>query len=247
MKKFVLITGAAGGIGAALCNVFYENGYGVIGVDRKKIENQKFTTVRFDISKLGKDDSDEKIFIKEIKDITKGKLSVLINNAAVQIVKNIENITYEDWKETLDTNLLAPFWLIKIFREELKKNKGSIINIASIHTYLTKSKFTVYATSKGALVAMTKVLSLELSPDIRINAIIPAATDTPMLRDGFKDNPEGLKTLGEYHPLGRIAKPEEIAKVALFLSSEQASFITGTALNVDGGIGNVLHDPIFAR
>jgi len=247
MKKYALITGAAGGIGAALCNVFSKNGYDVIGVDRKKVKSLNYRVIQYDISNLGKKDTEEKIFFKTLRDIMEGNLFVLINNAAVQIVKKIEDVQYEDWKETLDTNLLAPFWLIQEFKEELSKNKGSIINIASIHTYLTKAKFTVYTTSKGALVALTKVLSLELAPDVRINAIVPAATDTPMLRDGFRDNPEGLNVLGKYHPLGRIAKPEEVAKVALFLASDMASFITGAVLNVDGGIGNVLHDPVFAR
>jgi NAD(P)-dependent dehydrogenase (short-subunit alcohol dehydrogenase family) len=248
MKKYALITGAAGGIGSALCDVFLKNGYDIIGVDRKKIANtKKFNFIQYDISKLGDKDKEEKEFFLRVKDITKGKLFVLINNAAIQIIKKIKDIEYNDWKETLDTNLLAPFWLIKEFEQELRKNKGSIINIASIHTYLTKAKFTVYATSKGALVALTKVLSLELAPEVRVNAIVPAATDTPMLREGFRDNPKGLKILGEYHPIGRIATPEEIAKAALFLGSDMASFITGSVLNVDGGIGNVLHDPIFAR
>ncbi len=247
MKKYAIITGAAGGIGAALCDVFSKNGYIVIGVDRKEVKSLNYRVIQYDISKLGKKDGEEKKFFETLRNIMEGNLFVLINNAAIQIVKKIEDVQYEDWKETLDTNLLAPFWLIQEFKEELSKNKGSIINIASIHTYLTKAKFTVYTTSKGALVALTKVLSLELAPDVRINAIVPAATDTPMLRDGFKDNPEGLDVLGRYHPLGRIAKPEEVAKVALFLASDMASFITGAVLNVDGGIGNVLHDPVFAR
>jgi len=247
MKKYALITGAAGGIGSALCDVFSKNGYNVIGVDRREVKSLNYRVIQYDISELGKKDGEEKKFFKTLRNIMEGNLFVLINNAAIQIVKKIEDVQYEDWKETLDTNLLAPFWLIQEFKEELSKNKGSIINIASIHTYLTKAKFTVYTTSKGALVALTKVLSLELAPDVRINAIVPAATDTPMLRDGFKDNPEGLDVLGRYHPLGRIAKPEEVAKVALFLASDMASFITGAVLNVDGGIGNVLHDPVFAR
>lgn len=247
MENFVLITGAAGGIGRSLCEVFLTAGYKVIGVDKRKISKKNFITIQYDISNLGRKLPEEKEFLRNVKNVTEGKLYAIVNNAAIQIIKPIDEINYEDWEETLNTNLLAPFWLIQTFREELKKNKGSIVNIASIHTYLSKATFTVYATSKGALVALTKVLSLELAPEIRINAIVPAATDTPMLRDGFKDNPDGLKKLGEYHPLGRIAKPEEVAKVALFLTSPDASFITGAVINVDGGIGNMLHDPILAR
>jgi NAD(P)-dependent dehydrogenase (short-subunit alcohol dehydrogenase family) len=117
------------------------------------------------------------------------------------------------------------------------------VNIASIHATVTKPEFALYATSKGALIALTRSLAIELAPDVRVNAVIPAATDTPMLRDGFGDNVDGLPVLGDYHPLGRIAQPEEVAQVALFLAAPQASFVTGAMVNVDGGIGVCLHDP----
>ncbi len=148
---------------------------------------------------------------------------------------------------TLNTNLLAPFWLIKRSLPMLRAAKGSIVNITSIHAALTKREFTVYATSKGAMVSLTRALAIELAPDVRVNAVIPAATDTPMLRDGFRDNLKGLRELGDYHPLGRIAQPEEIAQVVFYLAGPHASFITGTAINVDGGIGASLHDPVVAR
>ena len=247
-KKNVLITGAAGGIGKSLCEVFHRHGYLVLGIDKNKVEESlSYKTLCFDISVLGKGDLKEKVFFSKIKQIFNGGIAVLVNNAAVQVVKKLADITPQDWQSTLDTNLLAPFWLIQRFRSELKKNNGSIINIASIHSVLTKGEFSVYATSKGALVSMTRALSIELAPDIRVNAVIPAATDTPMLRAGFKGNLKKMNELGHYHPLNRIAKPEEVAKVVLFLAGEESSFITGTALNIDGGIGSVLHDPVVAR
>jgi NAD(P)-dependent dehydrogenase (short-subunit alcohol dehydrogenase family) len=101
----------------------------------------------------------------------------------------------------------------------------------------------MYATSKAALVTLTRSLAVELAPEVRVNAVNPAATDTSMLRAGFKDNSTGLQILGDYHPLKRIAQPEEIAKVSLFLASPQASFMTGAIVNVDGGISGCLHDP----
>ena len=171
----------------------------------------------------------------------------LVNNAAIQIVKPIEAINPEDWKETLDTNLLAPFWLTQHFLPLLRAAKGCVVNIASIHAMVTKSEFTVYSTSKGALVSLTRTLAIELAPDVRVNAVIPAATDTPMLRAGFGENLEGLERLGSYHPLKHIAEPEEVAQIVLFLSGSQASFMTGSAVNVDGGIGACLHDPVVVR
>jgi NAD(P)-dependent dehydrogenase (short-subunit alcohol dehydrogenase family) len=126
---------------------------------------------------------------------------------------------------------------------QLRTVRGCVINIASIHTSLTKREFTLYASSKGAMDAMTRSLALELAPDVRVNSVVPAATDTQMLRDGFNQNMEGMKGLGSCHPIGRIAKAEEVAQAVLFLASEKASFITGESLRVDGGIGACLHDP----
>ncbi len=244
----VLITGAAGGIGEALCRVFHNNGYLVVGVDKKKVtEDTPYEVLRFDIADLCNDPAGSEEFFRSVDSITGGELDVLINNAAVQVVKKIKDIDKSDWKSTLDVNLLAPFWLIQHFEASLRKNRGNVVNIASIHSQLTKAEFSVYATSKGALVALTRSLSLEMAPDVRINAVVPAATDTPMLRAGFEGNLEKMAELGKYHPLGRIANAEEVAKTALFLAGEGASFMTGAVLHVDGGIGGVLHDPIVAR
>lgn len=244
----VVITGAAGGIGKSLCEVFHGAGYFVLGIDKQEIDKGvPYKTLCFDISVLGAGTPGEDMFFKDVERILDGSLGVLVNNAAVQVVKNIGAITPEDWKKTLDTNLLAPFWLIRRFLPLLRKSKGSVINIASIHSVLTKARFSIYAASKGALVSLTRALAIELAPDVRVNAIIPAATDTPMLRAGFQGNIDGLKELGHYHPMDRVARPEEVANVAVFLAGEQSSFITGSVLHVDGGIGSVLHDPVVAR
>ena len=246
-KPTALVTGAYGGIGKSICEVFFEAGYRVIGVDRQEAGELPYEVLRFDISGLGSDDAVCQSFYRGVEELCEGRLDALINNAAIQIVKPIEAITVSDWAETLDTNLLAPFWLIQRFLPLLRAAAGCVVNIASIHAMVTKSDFTVYATSKGALVSLTRALAIELAPGVRVNAIIPAATDTPMLRAGFGDNLDGLRQLGQYHPLRRIAQPQEVAKVALFLADPQNSFMTGTAVNVDGGIGACLHDPAVVR
>jgi len=243
-NRTALVTGAAGGIGQAICEVFIEAGYEVIGVDRRRTGNRPYKILNFDISKFGTGAEECETFCEQVEQMTDGGLDVLVNNAATQIVKPIEEITPQDWDITLQTNLLAPFWLIQRFLPQLRAAKGCVVNIASIHANVTKPRFTVYATSKGALVALTRVLAIELAPDVRVNAVIPAATDTPMLRAGFGDNIAGLKALASYHPLGRIAKAREIANVTLFLAGPLASFMTGSALSVDGGIGACLHDPV---
>ncbi|CAE7938183.1 unnamed protein product [Symbiodinium sp. KB8] len=145
----------------------------------------------------------------------------------------------------MTTNLSACFSLVQVFLDDLKATKGSVVNVSSIHCNLTKPGFVAYATSKGALVSLTRALAVELGPTgIRVNAVLPAATATPMLVDGFKDNPEGYAQLEKFHPAGRIADPREVAEFIAFLGSDKSKFVNGSALQIDGGIGARLHDPV---
>jgi len=241
--RWALITGACGGIGQALCDVFDEAGYSILAVDCRPEASFRHLLINFDITGLCSGGKETDHFLDQVNQITGGTLDVLVNNAAVQIVKPFTHLTDQDWRATMETNLLAPFWLIRLFYPQLKAAHGTVVNISSIHANLTKRNFTAYATSKGALVSMTKALALELAPEVRINAILPAATDTPMLREGFVGNPEGFSALEHYHPLGRIAGAREIADAALFLASRHSAFITGSILRVDGGINSCLSDP----
>ena len=136
------------------------------------------------------------------------------------------------------------FLLIQGLLPELQQVEGSVVNIASIHATNTKPEFVCYATSKTALIGLTRSLAIDLGNKVRINAICPAATATPMLMAGFKGKGGEFQQLSQMHPLERIAQPEEVARVGLFLASPQASFITGASLKVDGGIGVRLHDPV---
>ncbi len=243
MNKVALITGACGGVGTAICEVFSKAGFLVVGIDRIVVKAFAHKYIRCDLSRLAHSEDVAEQLHKDVLALTGNRLDVLINNAAVQVVKPCTEMTRSDWSETIDTNLLAPFWLATLFVQELRETRGSIINIASIHAQLTKRNFVAYATSKGALVTMTKSMALDLAPEIRVNAISPAATDTKMLRDGFIDNPSGYDSLMHYHPLERIAIPEEIGQLALFLAGNNAGFITGSVLTIDGGISGCLSDP----
>lgn len=244
----VLITGAGGGIGSVLCQSYVEAGYHVIGIDRREIDSPQFEFIQYDIATIHTEPTGFERFRKAVMErVGDDPLTTIVNNAAIQIVKPAEKLTWEDWQTTFDTNLFAPFFIIQAFLPELREHQGAVVNIASIHAHLTKREFAAYATSKGALLSMTRALALDLSPEVRVNAIIPAATDTPMLRAGFDGNMEAFDMLGQYHPLGRVASPTEVADVALFLSANGSSFITGSAIWVDGGIGGVLSDPIYAR
>lgn len=244
--KNVLITGAEGGIGRALCKEYKKAGYRVIASDRNPdngVVCDKF--LQFDLSLFTRDNDYKKKTIDDIVAVLGDDgLTVLINNAAIQILNDTEHATVEDWHLTLDTNLIAPFILIQSLLPQLEKAKGNVLNISSVHATNTKPGFIAYATSKTAMAGLTRALAVDLGPRLRVNALAPAATGTPMLLAGFEGKPELFRQLSDMHPLGRIAEPEEIAKVALFLTSDAASFITGAVISADGGISGRLHDPV---
>jgi NAD(P)-dependent dehydrogenase (short-subunit alcohol dehydrogenase family) len=245
MPKNVLITGANGGIGKALCKTFVEAGYFVIASDKVAGDCACDVFIQADIEALSSNSEYHNIIFVKIREYLNNQgLFGLINNAAIQILGKTEEVQLEHWRQTLDINLIAPFLLIQGLLPELKKAKGSVVNIASVHAVNTKPGFICYATSKSALVGLTKSMALDLGSDVRINAICPGATATPMLLAGFEGKEQELKQLSKMHPLERIAQPEEIAQVARFLVSDKASFITGASLNVDGGISIRLHDPV---
>ncbi|GMH75125.1 hypothetical protein TL16_g06659 [Triparma laevis f. inornata] len=266
-KKYAIVTGALGGearrceeqrsgvgIGSETVLCLQDKGYTVIGLDRrdpnsvKNVRNVSDHFFNVNIAKFVQRQQcpDTIKTLESVKSLISGSLTLLVNNAAHQVVKPCENITSDDWRETMDTNVHAPFALTQFFLPELKTSKGNVVNIASIHANLTKPGFVAYASSKGALVSLTKSMAIDLGPSgVRVNAILPAAVSTPMLMDGFKDNPSGYDKLASFHPIGRIGTPREIGEFVCFLSNSiNAGFVTGSALAIDGGIGGRLQDPV---
>ncbi len=242
--KTILITGSNGAIGQGLCQSFTENGWRVIGTDLE--ENSKGNTSAYlsiDLSLLCTDINYCDQVIKGILNECKEGLDVLVNNAATQILAPIEDLTFKNWQETLNVNLNSVFILIKELLPKLEKKKGNVVNIASIHATLTKPNFSAYATSKAALVGLTKSLAVELGSRIRVNAICPAAIDTPMLHEGFVDNPDGLKELIKFHPTHSIGSVKDVISAVLFLVDNNNTFLNGAILNLDGGVSGCLYDP----
>lgn len=241
-KKTVLITGVLGGIGSQLARTFSENNYRVVGldfIDQPSPYCEKF--IRFDLHKYCID-PDYKNHMEAILNKEIPQLFLLINNAAVQILSSLSEVKIDDWNQTLNVNLTGPLMLSQLFLSRLEESQGSIINIASIHQQLTKKRFLAYATSKSALVGLTKALSVDLQGRVRVNSISPAAIDTQMLRDGFDNDEAKVQMLNELHPSRRIGKPQEVSQLALLLAEDKLGFINGANLNIDGGISNVLKD-----
>jgi NAD(P)-dependent dehydrogenase (short-subunit alcohol dehydrogenase family) len=241
----VVVTGSSGGIGRALCDAFKTDGLYVIGIDKVVKGDRSNVFLKIDLARLSSEPDYLRRSLRTIRSaIGKRPLHALVNNAAVQLVKRVEALNAADWYATLDVNLLAPFLLTKELLSLLERNAGSVVNIGSIHAKLTKPKFTSYASSKAALEGLTKSLAVELGGRIRVNAIAPAAVSTSMLRAGFTGKASLLRKLENNHPARRIARPEEIASAARYLASDQAGFITGSVMEVHGGIGARLHDPL---
>lgn len=244
-KKSALITGAAGGLGHAMVKAFRDAGYRVIATDI--VERPKYLVcdhyIKADLCRYAEENAYANQINAILNDQLDGGLDVLINNAAIQILGKADLLTRQDWRTTLDVNLLAPFFLIQSMISVLENVHGCVINIGSIHARLTKQNFVAYATSKAAMAGMTRALAIDFGARIRVNAIEPGALETNMLLDSFSKHPELYQELSSCHPIGRIGYTQEIASAALWLASEECSFIHGECIRIDGGISNRLHDP----
>lgn len=240
--KTVLITGAAGGIGRAAVALFAQKGWRVIGVDRADFDGGFPPAGLFIRADISRGDAMEAIFEK-VNEFT-GALDALVNNAALQIAKPLIETTVEEWDAVMASNLRSVFLGVKLAHPLLKRNGGAIVNVSSVHAIQTSANIAAYAASKGGLLALTRAMAIEFAPDnIRVNAILPGAVDTPMLRAGLNrghvgggDVQERLENLARKTVSGKVGKPEEIAHAIYFLAdNEQSSFMTGQALVVDGG------------
>lgn len=244
--KSVLITGANGGIGSALVDAFADDGWRVIATSGSAKKASKAAAyVRADLAALASDETAMKEFSKEVRAAAKGApLAALVNNAALQILGPLATLKAKDITRSMAVNVIAPFLLAKAFLKELEAAEGSILNIGSVHAQSTKPEFAAYATSKTAMHGLTRALAVDLGPKVRVNTLAPAATATPMLMAGFEGKADKFRELEGCHPLNRIATTEEIAKIAVFLCSPAAAFITGATLYADGGVLSRLHDPV---
>lgn len=241
MKRVVLITGVVGGIGGATAQVFSEDGWHVVGVDRQQADSLPGVAhfVHSDISDPG---DMERIFAELTAN--EGQLDALVNNAAVQICKPLLETTAEEWDSVMSNNLRSVFLGVCLAHPLLRERKGAIVNVSSVHAIATSRNIAAYAASKGALLALTRAIALEFGAEgIRVNAVLPGAVDTGMLRAGLgRGHAKGatvedlVRGLGKKHVMGRVGRPEEIGRAILFLAdNEQSSFMTGQSLIVDGG------------
>lgn len=242
--RVALVTGVYGGVGWATARSFREAGWRVFGVDRAARgarEGELDWFIEGDVS--------ESLVWGEICARLKagpGRLDALINNAAIQLAKALLDTTPEEWDQLMASNVRSAYFAVRYVHPFLRLSDApAIVNVASVHALATSRNIGAYAASKGALLALTRALAVEFASDgIRVNAVVPGAVDTPMLRAGLErghvegESPQGrLDALSARITAGRIARPEEIASVILFLADGRcSSYVTGEALVADGGV-----------
>jgi len=228
-----VITGAAGGIGVALCARLRADGYRVIGLDRVASAGADESVI-VDLS----DPASLGVVAAEIA--TRHRVAILVHSAAVQPLGGAGDTSAADWAIALAVNVIAIDVLVGALRASLESTRGAVTVISSVHGRATTPGIAAYATSKAALEGWVRAAALDLAPGIRVNAVAPGAIDTAKLHEGFarwgeQGAAERLRVLEERTPLHRVGSPEDVADVVSFLSGPQSTFITGVTIVTDGG------------
>ena len=240
--KVAIITGGASGIGKATALLFAKEGAKVVVADQNEAGGKETVdhirsnegeaiSVRADVTSS----QDVQGMVKAAIDAY-GKLVILFNNAGIAMRLPVADLPEEDWDRCIDINLKGVYLCSKYAIPEMIKNDGgSIINMASIYGVVGGKTRAAYVASKGGVVNLTRGMALDYAADnIRVNCICPGFTETPLVC-GVVKTPEEYQALAVQHPMGRLARPLEIAYGALYLASDESSFVTGIALPIDGG------------
>jgi len=243
--KNALVTGSDQGIGQAIALRLAEEGASVAvnyranrrGAEETEAQIRQMgrsaAVVQADVSDTGDLNS---LFEQSVAAL--GSIEILVNNAGIELNASFLDVPREDYQKVIDVNMTAPFFLTQAFARHRRDRgqPGKVINISSVHEELPFPHFTAYCMAKGGLKMMTRNLAIELAPlGITINNIAPGAIETPINRK-LLNEPKLLQPLLDNIPLRRLGKPADVAGVAAFLASNDANYITGTTVIVDGGL-----------
>lgn len=235
--KAVIVTGGASGIGAATARRFARDGASVAVADLNASKARevaealhsggagKAVGIACDVSREDQVQATVQEVLRQF-----GRLDVVVNNAGLMVFRPLEEVTTEDWQRTLGVDLLGAFYFIREAFRHMHEG-GAVVNVSSVHAVETTPLVAPYATAKAALLSLTRSAAIEGAPrKIRVNAILPGAIDTPMLWN----NPN-VKSGAEIIDRATVGRPEDVADVIAFLASDEAHFVQGAAVRVDGG------------
>jgi len=245
--KVALITGGGTGIGRAIALAFAREGASVAVAGRRV---EKLKEVLKEIEKLGSKATAVECDVTRAKDAERavretakkfGKLNVLVNNAGILSVATVEKVSEEEWDRVMTVNLKGPFLMSRAALKEFRKaGGGAIVNIGSVMGLVAMQNRAAYSASKGGVTMLTKAMALDHAHEnVRVNCICPSLVETELVKGLFDDSEQG-KALRKARvgtiPLGRFGKPMDVAELAVFLASEESSWITGAAIPLDGGL-----------
>lgn len=240
-NKHIVITGGSKGIGKACAETFYNDGakVSILDLDRPAPDKDRKERMAFYSTDVSQEDAVISAVASAIKRF--GEVDVLVNNAGIQRYSAVADTSLEDWDLVLNVNLKSAFLCSKhAIPSMLKIGRGVIVNVSSVQAFVSQARVAAYTTSKTALLGLTRSIAVDYAPAIRCVAICPGTIDTPMLQNAIKESPNPEEVYQEcidMHPLKKIGTPEEVADFIHFLSSDKASFITGQAYRIDGGLG----------
>ena len=245
--KVALITGGGTGIGRAIALAFAREGANVAVAGRRleklkevtgEIEKQggKAIALECDVTRAAQ-------VARAVEETAKrfGKLNVLVNNAGIVHVSTVEGVSEEQWDRVMTVNVKGPFLMSRAALKEFRKaGGGAIVNIGSVLGLVAMRDRAAYATSKGAVTMLTKAMALDHAHEnVRVNCICPSIVETDLVKGLFDDSEQGQRLrksrMGTI-PLGRFGKPMDVAELAVFLASEESSWLTGAAIPLDGGL-----------
>ena len=244
--RTAIITGGAAGIGRATAELFAEEGARVVVADLDEASgNEAVSVIKgkggeaiFVATDVSRENDAQRLCEEALRAF--GRVDILVNNAAAFVLKGLE-ASIEDWRRSLDVNVVGTALVSRFAVEAMKRSgSGAIVNLGSISSFVAQPQFVTYSATKAALVQMTRNMALDLAPfGIRVNCVCPGTILTRASQDHMERVGMSLEEFvaeeGPKHLLGRVGKPREVAYAILFLASDEASFITGTHLMVDGG------------
>jgi NAD(P)-dependent dehydrogenase (short-subunit alcohol dehydrogenase family) len=243
--KRILVTGSSRGIGFATAQAFLDAGAQVAvngrtaestaeGIDRLG-GGDRLIAAPGDVATVA---GCEALVASAVDAL--GGLDVLVNSAGIAIDVSLEDGDEAVWDSTMNINLKGTYFCIRAAAPALRESRGNIVNVGSDSSFMGMEDNSIYCASKGGVLMLARALSRELAPEVRINCVCPGFVDTDMVRrdyiDSAEDPAEILRSVEGYSPLNRMGQPEEIAAAILYLASEQAGFVTGSALSIDGGM-----------